>query len=112
MFQLTTTTTTTAIPEDEVDLEDEATLPPDIHEDTVTSPSELTSTKVSTLAVYEVTPTMVPDVETEEPMYITPERASVLGQKDVILRFLQTGQVPPHLQPDSVNEMDNMFENS
>lgn len=86
----------------------------------VTPSSEESTAKVSTLAVFEVTPTtstaqnstpeptILEDTEadTEEPLFITPERASALGQKEAFLRFLKTGQVPPFLQPDSFNEME------
>lgn len=108
VFQITTTTT--APPS-----ESTASL---LSSD-VTHPSEDSTTKVSTLAVFEVTPTSTAqdstpepsiledtEADTEEPLFITPERASALGQKEAFLRFLKTGQVPPFLQPDSFNEME------
>ncbi|XP_054260488.1 uncharacterized protein LOC128985132 [Macrosteles quadrilineatus] len=103
-----TIATTTPVPKQEAETEStpEASETPQV--ETTTSTPETSDPTVSTLAVFEVTPSgSAPSEETEEPMLITPERASLLGgQKEAYLRFLQTGTIPPYLESDIINETE------
>lgn len=47
--------------------------------------------------------------DSEDTAFITPERASLWSHKDAYLRYLQTGKVPPYLESDRFNEMDDIY---